>query len=179
MGLGKTLSILSLRANDLSIRDARAFQEKRPPPLAPDSGLIQPTFNSRATLLACPLSTMTNWKEQIKEHFLEGRSALRWTRYHGTERYEMVAKDLATYDIVAKDIIDPKRPLPYINWFRIVLDKAHPFRNATQQSKATGALNGQKRWAVAGTPVQDRLEDLGALFNCIRLKPSDSKAGFN
>ncbi|KAF2846659.1 SNF2 family helicase/ATPase-like protein [Plenodomus tracheiphilus IPT5] len=185
MGLGKTLSILSLIADDLSMRDARAFQERRPPPVPPTSGLLQPTFNSRATLLVCPLSTMTNWKEQIKEHFPEG-SALRWTRYHGTERYEMSAKDLAKYDIVvttyhiiAKDIIDRRRPLPYINWFRIVLDEAHTIRNPTQQSKATCVLNGQRRWAVTGTPVQNRLEDLGALFNFIRLKPFDSNAGFN
>ncbi|KAH9870906.1 hypothetical protein J1614_006478 [Plenodomus biglobosus] len=186
MGLGKTLSILSLIADDVSIRDAHAFQEKRPPPVLPGSGLLQPIFNSRATLLVCPLSTMTNWKEQIKEHFPEGKSALRWTRYHGTERYEMSAKDLANYDIVvttyhiiAKDIVDRKRPLPYINWFRIVLDEAHTIRNPTQQSKATCALNGQRRWAVTGTPVQNRLEDLGALFNFIRLKPFDSNAGFN
>lgn len=184
MGLGKTLSILSLIADDASIHDARLFQEKRPAP-AP-SGMLQPLFNSRATLLVCPLSTMTNWKEQIKEHFPEGKSALRWARYHGTERYEMSAKDLADYDIVvttyhiiAKDILDRKRPLAYINWFRIVLDEAHTIRNPTQQSKATCALNGQRRWAVTGTPVQNRLEDLGALFNFIRLKPFDSNAGFN
>ncbi|KAI8939996.1 hypothetical protein NX059_003719 [Plenodomus lindquistii] len=186
MGLGKTLSILSLIADELSIRDARAFQGKRPPPLPQGSGLIQPTFNSRATLLVCPLSTMTNWKEQIKEHFPEGRSALKWTRYHGTERYEMLAKDLANYDIVvttyqivAKDILNRKRPLPYFNWFRIVLDKAHTIRNATQQLKATCALNSQRRWAVTGTPVQNRLEDLAALFKFICLKPFDSNPGFN
>lgn len=186
MGLGKTLSILSLICDDASIAAAREFAEKRPPPLQQGSQMIQPLFNSRATLLVCPLSTMTNWKEQIKEHFPPGKSMLRWTRYHGTERYDMHAKDLANYDIVittyhiiAKDLLDRKRPLPLINWFRIVLDEAHTIRNPTNQSKATCALWGQRRWAVTGTPVQNRLEDLGALFNFIRLSPFDSTHGFN
>ncbi|KAJ4364614.1 hypothetical protein N0V83_009210 [Neocucurbitaria cava] len=186
MGLGKTLSILSLICDDASIAAAREFQEKRPPPLPQGSSLIQPTINSRATLLVCPLSTMTNWKEQIKEHFPVGKSALRWTRYHGTERYDMQVKDLANYDIVistyhiiAKDLLDRRRPLPYINWFRIVLDEAHTIRNPTNQSKATCAMQGQRRWAVTGTPVQNRLEDLGALFNFIRLTPFDTSHGFN
>ena len=186
MGLGKTLSILSLICDTTSIAASLEFAGKKPPPIQQGTTLIQPVINSRATLLVCPLSTMTNWKEQIKEHFPVGRSALRWTRYHGSERFEMKAKDLADYDIVittyhiiAKDILDRKRALPLINWFRIVLDEAHTIRNPTNQSKAACAMQGQRRWAVTGTPVQNRLEDLGALFNFIRLSPFNSNHGFN
>lgn len=129
---------------------------------------------------------MTNWKEQINEHFPVGKSALKWMRYHGTERFTMSSKELAdqdivitTYHIIAKDLLDRKRPLAQINWFRIVLDEAHTIRNTTKQSKVTCALPGQRRWAVTGTPVQNRLEDLGALFNFIRLSPFDTTYGFN
>lgn len=186
MGLGKTLSILSLVSDDDSIAAAREFAQMKPPPVHPQSKMIQPLINSKATLLVCPLSTMTNWKEQIKEHFPAGRSMLRWTRYHGSERFAMKSNELAEYDIVittyhiiAKDIMDRKRPLPYINWFRIVLDEAHTIRNPTSQSKATCMLFGQRRWAVTGTPVQNRLEDLGALFNFIQLGPFNTAQGFN
>jgi hypothetical protein len=185
MGLGKTLSILSLICDEASIAAARAFVQKKPPP-KPLPAMIQPTINTRATLLVCPLSTMTNWKEQIKEHFPEGNGSLKWTRYHGAERFAMTPEKLADYDIVlttyhiiAKDIIDKKRALPYLNWFRIVLDEAHTIRNPTNQSKAACNMMGQRRWAVTGTPVQNRLEDLGALFNFIKLKPFDTTAGFN
>lgn len=92
-------------------------------------------------------------------------SALKWTRYHGSERFDMEAKDLAdhdivvtTYHIIAKDMNDKRRALPWINWFRIVLDEAHTIRNQTQQSRATIGIPGQRRWAVTGTPVQNRLE---------------------
>ncbi|KAH4573906.1 hypothetical protein HBI62_155080 [Parastagonospora nodorum] len=185
MGLGKTLSILSLVADDDSIKAANDFATKKPPPVPPQSKMIQPLVNSKATLLVCPLSTMTNWKEQMKEHFPAG-SGLKWTRYHGSERFNMSSKDLAKYDIVVttyhiiqKDINDRKRPLPYINWFRIVLDEAHTIRNPTAQSRATCVLFGQRRWAVTGTPVQNRLEDLGALFNFIKLSPFNTQQGFN
>ncbi|RYN98955.1 hypothetical protein AA0119_g6703 [Alternaria tenuissima] len=185
MGLGKTLSILSLICDDASIAAAKDFCQKRPSP-KPYPAMIQPTINSRATLLVCPLSTMTNWKEQIKEHFPQGRSTLRWTRYHGADRFNISPEKLAdhdivltTYHIIAKDLADRKRALPYINWFRIVLDEAHTIRNPTNQSKAACMMMGQRRWAVTGTPVQNRLEDLGALFNFIKLKPFDNTSGFN
>ncbi|KAF2127800.1 hypothetical protein P153DRAFT_368349 [Dothidotthia symphoricarpi CBS 119687] len=186
MGLGKTLSVLSLVADTSSISDARAFAAKLPPRLPQGSQLIQPLINSRATLLVCPLSTMTNWKDQIKDHFPAGKSTLKWTRYHGTERFNVQFKELAehdivvtTYHIIAKDLLDRKRPLPYINWFRIVLDEAHMIRNPTGQSRAACSLPGQRRWAVTGTPVQNRLEDLGALFNFIQLSPFETSHGFN
>lgn len=186
MGLGKTLSILSLVADEESLKAAKEFADKKPPPLPPNSNMIRPIRNSRATLLVCPLSTMTNWKEQIKEHFPAGVSQLKWTRYHGSERFGVNFNQLAseydivitTYHIIAKDLLDKKRALPYINWFRIVLDEAHTIRNPTQQSRSTCALFGQRRWAVTGTPVQNRLEDLGALFNFIKLSPFDSSGGF-
>ncbi|KAJ4351061.1 hypothetical protein N0V95_004165 [Ascochyta clinopodiicola] len=184
MGLGKTLSVLSLVADDASIKDGRDFAAMKPQRNA-DPETIQPIINSRATLLICPLSTMTNWKEQMKDHFPTG-SALKWTRYHGSERFAMSHHELAdhdivvtTYHIIAKDLLDRKRALPYINWFRIVLDEAHTIRNPTRQSKVTCALPGQRRWAVTGTPVQNRLEDLGALFNFINLAPFNDSYGFN
>jgi SNF2 family DNA or RNA helicase len=185
MGLGKTLSILSLICDDASITAAKEFCYKRPSP-KPYPAMLQPVINSRATLLVCPLSTMTNWKEQIKEHFPQGTSTLKWARYHGAERFTMTPEKLAdhdivltTYHIIAKDLADKKRALPYINWFRIVLDEAHTIRNPTNQSKAACMMMGQRRWAVTGTPVQNRLEDLGALFNFIKLKPFDTPSGFN
>jgi SNF2 family DNA or RNA helicase len=70
-------------------------------------------------------------------------------------------------------------PLEEMNWFRIVLDEAHMIREqSTQQSKAICRLQASRRWAVTGTPVQNRLEDLGALMTFLRVKPFDERGGF-
>ncbi|KAH7128513.1 SNF2 family N-terminal domain-containing protein [Dendryphion nanum] len=181
MGLGKTLSILSLMTDAKSMQAAIEFSEKTP---APSQASLVPLFiNSRATLLICPLSTMVNWKIQIEEHVRE--NSIKWTHYHGPRNISV--QDLAdhdlvitTYQVAGADAFDPKKALGHINFFRIVLDEAHTIRNeGTRLSKGTCALAAQRRWAVTGTPVQNRLDDLGALFKFLRIKPFHETSGFN
>ncbi|KAF1949031.1 hypothetical protein CC80DRAFT_430123 [Byssothecium circinans] len=191
MGLGKTLSILSLVADDDSMEAARGFARQAPPPKGHEH-LCQQLVNSRATLLVCPLSTMYNWKSQLETHFPQalcdgGGDRLKWMNYHGKSRLTINARELAdhdiiitTYQMIQADFQSKAAPLAYVNWFRIVLDEAHTIRNAnTKQSLAACNLAAQRRWAVTGTPVQNRLEDLGALFKFLHLNPFDTATGFN
>lgn len=39
-------------------------------------------------------------------------------------------------------------------------------------------LKAESRWCLTGTPIQNRLEDIGALFAFIRVRPFDSMAQF-
>jgi len=185
MGLGKTLQVLSLIATTL--KEATIFGRKPPPPPSYDD---DPTFvtNSAATLLISPLSTIANWEEQLKNHVRP--KGLNYIVYHGSNRtsdtlslagYDLV---ITTYSVVSAESDNRSRrrtnkPLFEINWFRIVLDEAHMIREqTTRQSKAVCALSSQRGWAVTGTPVQNRLEDLGALIKFLRIKPFDEKANF-
>ena len=177
MGLGKTLSILSLITDDVSWCVAREWANQKP-------------YRSRATLLVCPLSTIANWEEQLHRHVEPG--VLKHYVYHGPNRTQKI-DELAQYDLVittyptvAHDVsprmpLAPSktRPLEKIKWFRIVLDEAHCIRTQnTKQSQAICGLTAKRRWAVTGTPLQNRLDDLGALFKFLRLKPFDSSSGF-
>ena len=179
MGLGKTLSVLSLIVHTLN--EAQVHARKLPTGLAGDEKLI---CNSKGTLLICPVSTVANWEEQIKAHIEPG--TLRYYIYHGSNRtqdvHELSKYDvvLTTYSIVASEFDrSGRRPIQQINWFRIVLDEAHMIRGqSTKQSQAVCALEAERRWAVTGTPVQNRLDDLGALIKFLRIKPFDEKNGF-
>ena len=134
MGLGKTLQILSLVVS--TQEDALAFSKSprpcaHPPPR--DSVPKPPVINAKTTLLVCPLSTISNWEEQIQAHVQPG--ALAYRLYHGSKR-EPDPKVLAgfdlvitTYQVIASEWSKHMRdrgeyfgPLQQTNFFRIVLD---------------------------------------------------------
>ena len=209
MGLGKTLSVLSLVTKTL---DAAERWSKLPPvqPKAPERrpqhasqhalhqfevpkpaafDLTPLRHNAKATLLLCPLSTVTNWEEQIKQHIRP--DSMTYHVYHGPNRIKDVAElskfDLVitTYGSVVSELncrIKRKRgvyPLEEIAWFRIVLDEAHTIREQnTLAFKSVCRLQANRRWAVTGTPVQNKLEDLAALLAFLRLKPFEEKSKF-
>lgn len=182
MGLGKTLSILALVVGSLAAAEEFAKQDP------PETGADPLVRNAKSTLLVSPLSTMANWEEQIATH-IESES-LSYYVYHGGNRTQAIEElsgydvIITTYAIVANELLGRSRkkersPLAQINFFRIVLDEAHMIREqSTSQSKAICMLSAQRRWAVTGTPVQNRLDDLGALIKFLRVKPFHEKGGF-
>ncbi|KAL4879096.1 SNF2 family N-terminal domain-containing protein [Aspergillus karnatakaensis] len=186
MGLGKTLSILSLVASSLT-------QAQEWATMIPPSELVrsQPGIrNTKTTLLVVPLSTVNNWMSQIKEHLLE--NALSSYVFHGSSRtnsvdelskYDLV---ITTYSIVLSEISGRgsrragASPLLKMNMFRIVLDEAHTIREqSAAQTQAIFKLHSQRRWSVTGTPIQNRLEDLLSVTKFLGLYPYSERTLFN
>ncbi|ORY78180.1 SNF2 family N-terminal domain-domain-containing protein [Protomyces lactucae-debilis] len=160
MGLGKTLQILSLIAAEAES--------------APD---VYTEFAKGATLLICPTSLMSNWRDQAAEHF-KGDSKLKILIYHGTdkprkkhlERAELV---LTTYGTVANEFARKDKMettgLLDVQWKRIVLDESHKIRNANAQScKAVTALKSASRWCLSGTPIVNTFNDLAGILRFLR-----------
>ena len=56
---------------------------------------------------------------------------------------------------------------------------AHAVRHhSTKQFRTVYSLHAERRWCVTGTPIQNRLEDLGSLIRFLRVAPFDSEATF-
>ncbi|KAJ1979172.1 DNA helicase rad5 [Dimargaris verticillata] len=63
-------------------------------------------------------------------------------------------------------------PLFQHAFYRIVLDEAHVIKSRQSKTfKACSAVEAPRRWAVTGTPITNKLDDLASLFSFLRLEP--------
>ena len=141
MGLGKTVQLLALMCGELPVQGG-------------------------PTLLVCPMSLVGNWQREAAR-FAPG---LRVHVHHGAERpkgkaFQAVVAScdlvVTTYGLVVRDI-DALREM---SWRRVVLDEAQAVKNAaTRAAVAVRSLPSACRFAVTGTPVENRLGDLWSLM---------------
>ncbi|GAB7359003.1 hypothetical protein MBLNU230_g5076t1 [Neophaeotheca triangularis] len=174
MGMGKTLSIISLVCHSLD--DAVKFSTRKASPM-----MAQTVCTTRATLVVCPVSLIEVWKDQIHRYtggklkVLDYRGNSRDRDPHSVRKFDVV---ITSYNLVSLEWRsgEESNTLGSVEWFRVVLDEAHEIRNPTTAlAKSCCALSTQRRWAVTGTPTQNKLEDLGTLIRFLRVQPFDEQ----
>ncbi|KAG2393295.1 hypothetical protein C9374_006826 [Naegleria lovaniensis] len=183
MGLGKTVEVIGLIASN------RIKGKKTTPTVVGDK------YFSSATLVVTPLTIVDQWKQEIERHT---NNQLSVYVYQGNRRIRDVAT-LLKYDVIittyntlsyeysqtfitkeranakkkTKDTA-PQQPSPIykMKFFRVVLDEAHNIKNRKSlQSRATAAVDAERRWAVTGTPIQNHIDDLYSLFHFLKVNP--------
>ncbi|KAK3315982.1 SNF2 family N-terminal domain-containing protein [Apodospora peruviana] len=178
MGMGKSLSTLALIVQTLEAGHDWA-QKKREEEHT--SGKVR--RHSHSTLIIVPSALLiNNWLNEIKIH---AGDALKTIKYHGQGRerdlnaLEESDVVVTTYNTLASEAASKKSQLHKINWYRVVLDEAHIIRRpATSFYRTCADLEARSRWCLTGTPIQNRLEDIGALFAFLRAEPFHSLAQF-
>jgi superfamily II DNA or RNA helicase len=144
MGLGKTVQTIAF----LLSRRAASPADRRP------------------TLIVCPTSVLGNWERELARF----APTLPVLRHHGWGRArearalaeaEPHAVVITTYGLLRRDV----DVLGAIEWGVVVLDEAQNIKNpAARQAVAARSLRAEHRFALTGTPVENRLAELWSIL---------------
>ncbi|KAH7333142.1 putative helicase [Rhexocercosporidium sp. MPI-PUGE-AT-0058] len=180
MGMGKSLSILALITK--TIESSENWGSGKDSEEDDCSNLPQKPV--RGTLVLVPSAVLINeWLNEIKMH---SDGSLHVVKYHGAKRRGKALPHigdadivLTTYNTLVAEFGGKSSPLHKLYWYRVVLDEGHIIRRQTTTFyKAVSELKARSRWCLTGTPIQNRLEDVGALVAFIRARPFHSLAMF-
>ncbi|MBK8235980.1 MAG: DEAD/DEAH box helicase family protein [Deltaproteobacteria bacterium] len=140
MGLGKTVQAIALLT--------KAKEEEGNAP----------------TLIVCPTSVLLVWKQEVAK-WAPSLSLLVW---HGPERMEN-ARLLKKTDVIVTSYAILRRDIDELSKIRfryVILDEAQYIKNwTTSTAKSAKQLKSDHRLAMSGTPVENHLIDLWAIFD--------------
>jgi len=149
MGLGKTVQVLALL---LVFRSQTTSETERLP-----------------SLLVAPASLLANWAAEIDKFapslkaFVAHPSAV-----PASELKARKPEGLGDVDLVITSYGSLLRVpwLAEVRWRLAVLDEAQAIKNSdAKQTRAAKKLNAQARFALTGTPVENRVGDLWSIFD--------------
>jgi non-specific serine/threonine protein kinase len=147
MGLGKTIQVLSLLL------------------------VLKRQSSGKPSLLVAPASLLANWASEL-ERFTPSLKVMiaHTSAASGEELKNMPAEALADVDVVITSYGSLLR-LPWFaetSWRLVVLDEAQAIKNPNaKQTRAVKKLKAGSRFALTGTPVENRLGDLWSIFDFI------------
>jgi non-specific serine/threonine protein kinase len=163
MGLGKTAQLLALLVEE------RTPAAEIPAGRRASAGSKRRTVTPRLgpTLVLCPMSLVGNWQREaarfapkLSVYVHHGPDRLdgdAFTRHAGT-----VDLVLSTYGLAARD----QELLATVPWRRMVLDEAQQIKNsAARTTQSVRAIPADRRIAMTGTPVENRLSELWSIMH--------------
>ena len=118
-------------------------------------------------LLICPMSVVGNWERE----FLRFSPVLRIWIHHGSSRIkdEAFRHLLTDYDVIITTYQLSARDLSIFSkiiWAGVILDEAQNIKNPdTNQTQAIKKLQTERKVALTGTPVENRLVELWSIMD--------------
>ena len=148
MGLGKTIQTIAL------LEDAYGGEQKEREP----------------SLIVCPASLVYNWEHEIRKFAPD--LTIRSVVGNAGEREEILREASAapgetsvfitSYDLLKRDV----EQYGELHFRFQIIDEAQYIKNAaTQSARAVKAVNAGTRFALTGTPVENRLGELWSIFD--------------
>jgi SNF2 family DNA or RNA helicase len=128
----------------------------------------------RRVLLVCPKPLLPNWQrefrtwaEELPFVVVEGETE----RRRLTWQMPGVPILIANYESLVRDFASfPEGEFPKFDL--VVLDEAQRIKNRESRTAETArALPRRRSWALTGTPIENRPEEMGALFEFMEIIP--------
>lgn len=197
MGLGKTIEMMSLihsHKSDVAMRleksNSAPTSVNSLPRLPANSSAVE--WAPCTTLVIAPMSLLAQWQSEAENASKEG--TMKSMVYYGSEKTanlqalccEANAASapnviITSYGVVLSEFnqVVAKNGdrgshggLFSVKYFRIILDEAHHIKNRqSKTAKACYEIDAEHRWALTGTPIVNRLEDLFSLVRFLRVEP--------
>ena len=154
MGLGKTIQVIAVLLDEkLSAagRDADAGRD---------------AAARSISLIVCPASLVYNWENEIHTFAPEltvqtitGTAAEREQAISGYREYDVA---VTSYDLLKRDILLYEK----LEFRYQVIDEAQYIKNpGTQSARAVKQIQAKTRYALTGTPIENRLSELWSIFD--------------
>ncbi|KNH06181.1 DNA repair protein [Perkinsela sp. CCAP 1560/4] len=125
---------------------------------------------------AIPKATKVSEKQEIREgeDFEQKENIQETPQSSQTQEKTQLGEDSNQRDIEGyeSDSIDfSLSPIHELKWKRIILDEAHRIKSKnTSTARGIYALEGEFRWCVTGTPLQNRVGDVYSLLRFLKLE---------
>ena len=121
------------------------------------------------TIIVCPTSVLGNWQKELarfaptlRVHTHYSANRLKDEQFEQFIKHERPHIILSTYGTISQDA----EFLQNLSWSAVVLDEAQNIKNMqTLQSRSIRKLKGAHHIALTGTPVENRLSELWAIFD--------------
>ena len=162
MGLGKTLQVIALLT--------AFYQEKTEQKAAGNEGSGSEV--PLPSLIVCPASLVYNWGQEFARFSPEIRVLLiagtaKERQEQLEEQMRMEASEGAQVIITSYDLLKRDRAAYLGRTFEYeIIDEAQVIKNAkTQGAKAVKEISANVRFALTGTPVENRLSELWSIFD--------------
>ena len=144
MGLGKTLQVIALISSELKNK------------------------NIRPSIVVCPSSLVLNWKAEIEKWaknikvlVIRGDAQTRKELISDYDKYNVV---ITSYDLLKRDVFEYEEK--YFKY--IIADEAQYIKNfTTQNATALKNLQGETKFALTGTPIENSISELWSIFDFI------------
>lgn len=143
MGLGKTIQVISVLLAESEESDTR-----------------------KTSLIVCPASLVYNWENELeqfapvlKKELIVGTAEERKRKLDSAGEYDVL---ITSYDLIKRDV-ELYRNIKFEYQF---IDEAQFIKNhMTQAAKAVKEMHARHKFALTGTPIENRLSELWSIYD--------------